>query len=190
MTNSIPLNLSQYIQKFDNACSPTLIKAINDIMYKEEMVDAETVDGVNKKYRNAKLLSLNDNTINTSVAKRIIYNDLVRLIKQTELLYINKINNPYYSSRQVTIEFLRYDSKTKGHFNWHTDAYDAAPRQLTMLLGLNDAYTGGTLKVLNDSILFKLKTNELICFPSNFMFPHTVEPVETGVRKVAIFWTL
>ena len=59
-----------------------------------------------------------------------------------------------------------------------------------MLLGLNDAYTGGTLKVLNDDYSFKLKANELICFPSNFMFPHTVEPVETGVRKVAVFWTL
>ena len=190
MTNSIPLNLSQYIQKFENACSTTLLKAINDIMYKEEMIDAETIGGVNLKHRNAKLLALNDYTIGTSVAKRIIYNDLVRLIKQTEYLYLQKVNNPWYSAKEVTIEFLKYDSKTKGHFTWHVDAYDAAPRQLTMLLGLNDAYTGGTLKVLNDNISFKLKTNELICFPSNFMFPHTVEPVETGVRKVAIFWTL
>tara|TARA_R110000803_G_scaffold94258_4_gene161833 strand:- start:707 stop:1294 length:588 start_codon:yes stop_codon:yes gene_type:complete len=190
------LNLTSYVKKYDNACSPLLIKTINDIIYDAPMQDAEVIgdendkDGlVSKKTRNAKQLSLTDKTIGTSVAKRIIYNDVSRLIKKIESQYIQELGLAY-NAKEYTMEFLRYDSKTKGHFVWHSDAYVDAPRQLTMLLGLNDAYTGGTLKVLNDDYSFKLKANELICFPSNFMFPHTVEPVETGVRKVAVFWTL
>ena len=155
------------------------------------MKDAGVVGDISikKETRNAKLLNLNDNTIGDSVAKRIIYNDIARLIKKIESQYVNELG-VRYNAKDYTMEFLRYDSETKGHFVWHTDAYADAPRQLTMLLGLNDAYTGGTLKVLNDNYSFKLKTNELICFPSNFMFPHTVEPVQTGVRKVGVFWTL
>jgi predicted 2-oxoglutarate/Fe(II)-dependent dioxygenase YbiX len=185
------LNLASYVKKYDNACSPILIKAINDIIFTAPMKDAGVVGDISikKETRNAKLLNLNDNTIGDSVAKRIIYNDIARLIKKIESQYVNELG-VRYNAKDYTMEFLRYDSETKGHFVWHTDAYADAPRQLTMLLGLNDSYTGGTLKVLNDNYSFKLKTNELICFPSNFMFPHTVEPVQTGVRKVGVFWTL
>ena len=185
------LNLSSFVKKYENTCSPMLIKAINDIIYNAPMEDAGVVgnEKIKKETRNAKLLNLNDNTIGTSVAKRVIYNDIARLIKKIEWQYQNELG-VLTNSQNFSMEFLKYDSETKGHFVWHTDAYAEAPRQLTMLLGLNDAYTGGILKVLNDELSFKLKTNELICFPSNFMFPHTVEPVQTGTRKVGVFWTL
>jgi predicted 2-oxoglutarate/Fe(II)-dependent dioxygenase YbiX len=35
----------------------------------------------------------------------------------------------------------------------------------------------------------KFKTGDLLIFPSNFLYPHRVEPVTKGVRYSFISWT-
>ena len=39
-----------------------------------------------------------------------------------------------------------------------------------------------------DSKVIPLKQGELLIFPSNFMFPHKVEPVTKGTRYSYISW--
>ena len=102
------LNLSSFVKKYENTCSPMLIKAINDIIYNAPMEDAGVVgnEKIKKETRNAKLLNLNDNTIGTSVAKRVIYNDIARLIKKIEWQYQNELG-VLTNSQNFSMEFLK-----------------------------------------------------------------------------------
>ena len=58
---------------------------------------------------------------------------------------------------------------------------------LSCLGALNNDYEGGEF-VMWDSKVIPLKQGELLIFPSNFMFPHKVEPVTKGTRYSYISW--
>lgn len=52
---------------------------------------------------------------------------------------------------------------------------------------LNDEYTGGEFEMFDDTKI-KLKTGDLLLFPSNFLYPHRVLPVTKGVRHSYVSW--
>jgi hypothetical protein len=52
---------------------------------------------------------------------------------------------------------------------------------------LNDNYTGGELVFWNDQVI-KVKTGDMIVFPSNFLYPHRVDPVTSGTRYSFVSW--
>ena len=58
---------------------------------------------------------------------------------------------------------------------------------LSLLGSLNDNYEGGDL-ILFDDFKIELEKGDLIIFPSNFLYPHRVEPVLSGVRYSYISW--
>ena len=51
---------------------------------------------------------------------------------------------------------------------------------------LNDNYEGGEF-VMWDKII-KIPEGAVLVFPSNFMFPHKVNPVKKGVRYSFVSW--
>ena len=53
---------------------------------------------------------------------------------------------------------------------------------------LNDNYEGGEI-IIADTI-YKPKKNSAIIFPSNFMFPHSVNQVIEGTRYSIITWLM
>jgi predicted 2-oxoglutarate/Fe(II)-dependent dioxygenase YbiX len=58
---------------------------------------------------------------------------------------------------------------------------------LSVLCILNDNYSGGEFIMFKDKEI-KLKQGDLLIFPSNFLFPHKVEPVTRGTRYSFISW--
>lgn len=75
-----------------------------------------------------------------------------------------------------------------GKYIQHTDHFKETPRSLTIIINLNDDYTGGELAFRDRSKVFSLKKGDLIIFPSNFMYPHEIIPVESGTRYSLITW--
>jgi len=59
---------------------------------------------------------------------------------------------------------------------------------LTVLYHLNDNYLGGEF-VIRD-VPHKLGTGDVIVFPSNFLFPHSVETIQEGNRYSAVSWVV
>jgi len=59
---------------------------------------------------------------------------------------------------------------------------------LSVLGILNDNYKGGEFIMFQDEEI-KFKTGDLLIFPSNFLYPHRVEPVTKGIRYSFISWT-
>lgn len=57
---------------------------------------------------------------------------------------------------------------------------------LTVLGALNDDYEGGKLFLCGKHI--ELKTGDIVVFPSNFLYPHEVEPVTSGTRYSFVVW--
>ena len=60
---------------------------------------------------------------------------------------------------------------------------------LTAVGLLNDDYDGGNFVMFQDHIV-ELKQGDVIIFPSNFLFPHKVEPVTKGIRYSMVSWAV
>ena len=67
------------------------------------------------------------------------------------------------------------------------------PRTLSYVYFINDDYKGGELIFelpTNEVIKVDVQKNKLIMFPSNFLYPHKVLPVEEGVKYSVVSWAL
>lgn len=81
---------------------------------------------------------------------------------------------------------LKYEEG--GFYIQHVDAYKEQPRTISCSFILNDEYEGGEFAFFDRKLKYKLKKGSVIMFPSNFMFPHEIMPVEKGTRYSIITW--
>jgi hypothetical protein len=81
---------------------------------------------------------------------------------------------------------LRYGKEQK--FNHHVDDHPQLTRRVSMTYYLNDEYEGGDVEFKRQGLRFKAKKNDLLIFPSNFMYHHQVHPVTDGLRYVVVQW--
>lgn len=58
---------------------------------------------------------------------------------------------------------------------------------LTIIAGLNDSFSGGSLMFFDDFEV-KLSMGDVVVFPSTFLYPHEVTPVTSGTRFSCISW--
>jgi predicted 2-oxoglutarate/Fe(II)-dependent dioxygenase YbiX len=52
---------------------------------------------------------------------------------------------------------------------------------------LNDNYQGGEFVMWQDTVI-PLKQGDVMVFPSNFLYPHRVDPVTRGTRHSFVAW--
>lgn len=188
-----------YVLTINGFVNSKLINLINDQIYLKEKENwsAGNIHGglknpnglLDGRVRSVDIRGLTEPDIGFSVTKRIIYNELKILTSKIENIYKEKVSS-FYFSHDNYFQFLYYNDKMRGHYEYHTDHSKETPRNLTILIGLNDKkeYEGGKLCVHNhDGVI--LDKGDVIIFPSNFMFPHKVEPVTKGERKVLVIWT-
>lgn len=193
------LNLKDKIDEYSfhvkQHMNPTLINLIDNVFYQnmsdEFWGDGQIAAGNDKSIRSVRVREFPEESIQNSVSKRIIYNDLKRFVSGLENLYKENVSMWYFSNENY-FQFLYYDKNNGGHYEYHTDYYKQNPRNLTILIGLNDSneYEGGELLIGNQTEGIKLGMGDVICFPSNFLYPHKVAPLKKGERKVLVIWTL
>jgi len=93
----------------------------------------------------------------------------------------------------IEITVLKYENS--GHYSYHTDHCRKHPRTLSIIFLLNNDYEGGELvfgSVDKQQEIMRVKknANRLILWPSNFVYPHKVEPVTKGRRYSIVSWSL
>jgi len=91
------------------------------------------------------------------------------------------------------VRFNRYDptTKMKIHCDHIQSMFDGQRRGIPTLtvLGLfNDDFEGGEFLMFEDQKI-DLKAGSVMVFPSNFLYPHEVKPVTSGVRYSCVSWT-
>jgi hypothetical protein len=81
---------------------------------------------------------------------------------------------------------LRYG---KGHFfHDHQDDNQTYLRRMSCSYYVNDDYEGGEITFSRFDINYKPNANELIIFPSTYVYNHSVKKVTSGVRYSIVSW--
>lgn len=81
---------------------------------------------------------------------------------------------------------LKYGMGQK--FTNHIDDHKDYHRRISTVYYLNDNYTGGEIKFPRFGITFKPKANQMIIFPSTYVYNHSVSPVIEGERYAVVSW--
>jgi len=94
-------------------------------------------------------------------------------------------------SNCVDIQIGKYDSSTKGFYDWHSDdgykvGKNGLVRKLSISILLNDSFEGGLFEFKNFDKQPELKQGSIIVFPS--FLQHRVTPVTAGTRYSAVTW--
>jgi 2OG-Fe(II) oxygenase superfamily len=83
-------------------------------------------------------------------------------------------------------QLLRYGKEQM--FDRHIDDHPLNTRRVSMTYYMNDDYEGGDVSFNRFDLRFKAKKNNLLIFPSNFVYSHEVHPVTDGLRYVVVQW--
>jgi predicted 2-oxoglutarate/Fe(II)-dependent dioxygenase YbiX len=107
---------------------------------------------------------------------------------------LTDFKNDYFNGWQgfTHIRFNRYrEGKTMAkHCDHIHDMFDGERKgipTLSIVGFLNDDYEGGEF-IMFDDMEIKLKQGDVLIFPSNFMYPHKVNPVTKGIRDSFVSW--
>ena len=119
--------------------------------------------------------------------------ELNKLVDDTAYQYVKELNMPWFTDYQgySHVRFNKYAENKKmalhaDHIHSKFDGERKGIPILTVLGILNDDYEGGEFILIDEKINFS--KGDILVFPSNFMFPHKVEPVTKGTRYSFISW--
>lgn len=81
---------------------------------------------------------------------------------------------------------LKYGKGQK--FVNHIDDHQDFHRRLSLVYYINDDYKGGEIVFPRFDITYKPNANELLLFPSTYVYNHSVLPVVEGTRYAVVSW--
>jgi Rps23 Pro-64 3,4-dihydroxylase Tpa1-like proline 4-hydroxylase len=152
------------------------------IIGKNATEDQQVVKNI-RDTRNFCLTNLNDSKTDQHWCNLMIY------CLQTALQKYQKDRPECYVQQIIDIQILKY--KQGGHYISHIDDHPDLSRTVSFIYRLNNDYEGGDLVwELNGKEFHRSKTkaNSLVLWPSNFLYPHKVEPVTKGLRWSMVAW--
>lgn len=191
-------SLQGYIKIYDNIFKEdqlnNFVKLCNDRKEFNQAVimgSEENPNIVDKKIRNVEVWDLG----NIGVKSRTdIYwaNYLCFLFTKYLRRYAEETEINTGDESIINIQILKY--KNYGHYSFHVDHRKPYPRTLSCIFFVNDNYKGGELVFKfpgsYQELNIEKKSNRLIIWPSNFLYPHAVKPVTDGVRYSVVAWAL
>jgi len=185
----IPQQLMDYVKVYDNQIDSLSCKSIVEQLDLKEWTKHyyhNPMDNECKTYEDD--LSVCESNTDDEINK-IIWNAIRRYICED----FKEFNSWFGGWSGFTIaRFNRYDPSTRmrlhcDHIHSMFDGQRQGIPTLTVLGSLNDNYEGGEFMMFGDMEI-KLKPGSLILFPSNFMYPHEVMPIKSGVRYSFVSW--
>jgi Rps23 Pro-64 3,4-dihydroxylase Tpa1-like proline 4-hydroxylase len=73
-------------------------------------------------------------------------------------------------------------------FTNHIDDHPSYHRRISTVYYLNENYTGGEINFPRFGVTLKPKANQMIVFPSTYVYNHSVSPVIEGERYAVVSW--
>jgi predicted 2-oxoglutarate/Fe(II)-dependent dioxygenase YbiX len=175
----------EVIVEIKNIINPKFIKKIIPLIQHKAKKNLTVSSGLKKEIRNVKGYHLNFET-----PTNIFYWNYIK--SEIERLYsFYKIKFPLMSSHKINqIDLLKYS--VGGKYEPHTDHYTTSARHLSIIINLNDGYEGGDLIFTDQKEKeikrLKLSKGSIVFFPSNFMYPHSIQPITKGTRYSIVAW--
>ena len=184
------MNLKDYIFKIDNFIEEDICKKVINEMNNISFQEHTFYNPVTKTYAprsGANELSMSWDNFPT---KKYITDKIWHGIKRYQV----NLKMPWFTKWQAYSEprFNKYaeNKQMALHCDHIHSMFDGDKKGIPILsiLGLlNDDFDGGEFVMFNDYNI-ELKKGDLLVFPSNFMYPHKVEPVTKGTRYSYISW--
>jgi len=173
------------IVEIKNVIDPVFINKIIPLIKHKAKKNLEILHGVDKNVRNVQGYHLNFNTPTDLFYWNYIKNE----IERKYVLY--KAKFPRMGSSKINqIDLLKYSPG--GKYEVHTDYINNSFRHLSVIMNLNNEYEGGELVFTdqkNKEIKrLKLGKGSIVFFPSNFMYPHSIQPIKKGTRYSIVAW--
>jgi len=91
-----------------------------------------------------------------------------------------------FSEWHDTYGILKYGEGQQ--FTNHIDDHPSYHRRVSTVYYLNENYTGGEINFPRFNITLKPKANQMIVFPSTYVYNHSVSPVIEGERYAVVSW--
>jgi predicted 2-oxoglutarate/Fe(II)-dependent dioxygenase YbiX len=181
------MKLEEAIVVLNNLTNKDFIELIKKYIDKKAISKLSTFDGDTEHIRNVFGHSLNKN----SISDKIFFKHINKIILQHYSHYAFKF--PYIKTSKLNqIDLLKYE--VGGKYEIHIDHFEQVQRTLTFILNLNEDYNGGDFVFYNqDNTEMKrvsCKTGTCIMFPSNFQYPHRIEPITKGTRYSIVAWLI
>ena len=181
------MKLEDAIIVLNNLTNKDFIELIKKYIDKKSVSKLPTVGGDTEQIRNVFGHTINKN----SVSDKIFFKHIDKVIKQHYSHY--KFKFPYLQTSELNqIDLLKYE--VGGKYETHTDHHEQAQRTLTFILNLNEDYEGGDFIFYNQDNTemkrIKCTTTTCIMFPSNFQYPHRIEPITKGTRYSIVAWLI
>jgi len=176
---------TEAIVEIKNIIKPEFIEKIIPLINHKATNNLEIKSGMDINIRNVYGYHLNFET-----PTNLFYWNLIK--KEIEKHYIlYKAKFPKMMTNKINqIDLLKYN--VGGKYNIHTDHFTTAIRHLSIIMNLNDDYEGGDLIFTDQKEKeikkIKLGKGSIIFFPSNFMYPHGIQPITKGTRYSIVAW--
>ena len=173
------------IVEIKNIISDEFIGKIIPLINKKAKTNLSIRYNLDTNIRNVKGYHLNFET-----PTNLFYWNYIKIEIQ-KLYFYYKTKFPKINSEKINqIDLLKYTAG--GKYETHTDHYTYTPRHLSVIINLNNDYEGGDLIFTDqkEKEIKRLKLNKgsIVFFPSNFMYPHKIEPIKKGTRYSIVSW--
>ena len=168
----------------DDLCTQTVLEMENLKFQEHTFYNANTNEY--KPRSGSQELSMSWGNVSTK-------SKLNKFVDDTAFKYVQELKMPWFDKYQgySHVRFNKYSENKKmalhaDHIHSMFDGERKGIPILSVLGVLNDDYEGGEFVLIDEKI--NLSKGDIIVFPSNFMYPHKVEPVTKGTRYSYISW--
>jgi predicted 2-oxoglutarate/Fe(II)-dependent dioxygenase YbiX len=102
---------------------------------------------------------------------------------------LNQYLNTYPLSLDPLVnEMIVLKYQTGQEYKMHADAGGGNRRVVSVVMYLNDNYTGGNIEFPHFKYDLKPPANSMIFFPSNYIYSHIAHPVQEGTKYAVVTW--
>jgi hypothetical protein len=124
-------------------------------------------------------------------------------VKNAHEVFFNTLNNIFFTNFDPIERDYKsmYQIESIWHDQWgvlkygegqkfvnHIDDHPEHHRRISTLYYINDNYSGGEINFPRFNISHKPKANQMILFPSTYVYNHSVSPVTEGTRYSVVSW--
>jgi hypothetical protein len=156
--------------------------------HKEDFITHSFYNNIDNSYTSY------DKELSIGYTKTTTYDFLMQRTWEALKEYTTNYGNDCWGSwaGYSAIRFNKYDKNTqmKKHCDHIHSMFDGNRKGIpicTILGSLNNNYSGGEFIMFQDTEI-KMEAGDVLVFPSNFMYPHTVQEITKGQRYSWVSW--